>query len=88
MNTNDTSTLIAFVAGGMELTVPETLGNYCPPAYCRDGECINTYIHQGGYEGEPSFKCWAGADLFIETCKLLARYSVVFNHILMNVARH
>jgi hypothetical protein len=88
INTNTAFTFIAFVAGGMKLTVPVTYGNNCPPAYCRGGECINTYVRQGGYLGEPSFKCWAGADLWIETCKLIARSFDLFNHILINVARY
>jgi hypothetical protein len=77
--TNDTSTFKAFMAAGMELYVPVQLGNNCPPAYCRGGQCINTYLVEGGWKGEPSFKCWAGADLHIETCKLNRRHFVLFD---------
>ncbi|RAR15068.1 hypothetical protein DDE83_001505 [Stemphylium lycopersici] len=41
---------------------------HCPPAYCSKTECWNTYMQQGGFKDEPSFKCLAGSDIFVETC--------------------
>jgi hypothetical protein len=60
----------AFIDGGIELYVPVAVYGQCPPAWCTDGQCVNTYDKHGSWQGEPTFKCWAGADLFFETCKI------------------
>lgn len=61
--------LTALIDGGMKLYVPIKPYGQCPPAWCSGGKCVNTYDRPGSWEGEPSFKCWAGADLILETCK-------------------
>ncbi|KAI4927871.1 hypothetical protein J4E85_006384 [Alternaria conjuncta] len=40
----------------------------CPTAYCNEEKCVNTYLSPGGFANEPSLMCWAGADIFVETC--------------------
>jgi hypothetical protein len=66
----------ALIQGGIRLYVPEIPDDNCPPANCNETGCFNAYTKEGGYPGEPSWKCRAGADLFLETCKLMARLDV------------
>ncbi|CAG5150567.1 uncharacterized protein ALTATR162_LOCUS2702 [Alternaria atra] len=56
------------IQGGIRLYVPEIPDDNCPPANCNETGCFNAYTKEGGYPGEPSWKCRAGADLFLETC--------------------
>ncbi|KAF1947793.1 hypothetical protein EJ02DRAFT_5010 [Clathrospora elynae] len=56
------------IGGGMSLYVPGTEEGACPPAWCANGHCVNTYEEHGSWYGEPSSMCWAGADIHVETC--------------------
>jgi hypothetical protein len=53
------------ISSGLKLSLP---GSDCPEAGCADNICSNTYMDHGSWENEPSFRCNAGADLFVETC--------------------
>lgn len=61
--------LLALIRGGVKLYIPNVPNKTCPNAYCNKDKCWNTYVSPGGFQDEPSFMCWAGADIFVETCK-------------------
>jgi hypothetical protein len=57
------------VEGGIKVHVPDQPnGSICPEAHCVDGVCYDTYTEHGSWYNEPTFRCPAGADLFVETC--------------------
>ncbi|KAI4945530.1 hypothetical protein J4E91_007872 [Alternaria rosae] len=57
------------IRGGVKLYIPNVPNKKtCPNAYCNKDKCWNTYVSPGGFQDEPSFMCWAGADIFVETC--------------------
>ncbi|KAH7380081.1 hypothetical protein BKA66DRAFT_369398, partial [Pyrenochaeta sp. MPI-SDFR-AT-0127] len=56
------------VGGGIKMYIPSAKKGYCPPAWCKDNKCGNTYERHGSWLGEPSFKCNAGVDIFVEMC--------------------
>ncbi|OAL49538.1 hypothetical protein IQ07DRAFT_485311, partial [Pyrenochaeta sp. DS3sAY3a] len=56
------------VGGGIKMHIPEAKQGRCPPAWCSNGSCKNTYEEHGSWFGEPSFMCEVGADIYIETC--------------------
>lgn len=58
------------VGGGIKMHIPGAEEGACPPAWCREGKCENTYERHGSWLGEPSFRCHAGVDIHVETCKL------------------
>jgi hypothetical protein len=53
------------IGGGIQLSLP---GSDCPQAGCANNICSNTYMDHGSWQDEPSFRCNAGADLFVEMC--------------------
>ncbi|KAI4693450.1 uncharacterized protein J4E88_001822 [Alternaria novae-zelandiae] len=57
------------IRGGVKLYInPVPNKKDCPYAYCNEEKCVNTYLSPGGFANEPSLMCWAGADIFVETC--------------------
>ena len=56
------------IDGGIKLYVNGVSRGRCPPAWCSNGKCTNTYDREGNWKDEPSFHCYAGVDIFVETC--------------------
>ncbi|KAF1836935.1 hypothetical protein BDW02DRAFT_613625 [Decorospora gaudefroyi] len=57
------------IAGGVRMYVAVRPRGQCPEAFCSKGKCHNTYLEHGSWEGEPTYRCGAGSDIFVETCK-------------------
>ncbi|KAF1841940.1 carbohydrate-binding module family 18 protein [Cucurbitaria berberidis CBS 394.84] len=56
------------IGGGVEIYIPGAKKGSCPPAWCSNGRCENTYDRTGSWLGEPTFKCKIGVDILVETC--------------------
>lgn len=56
------------IGGGIKMYVTGAETARCPPAWCSQGKCENTYDRVGNWLGEPTFHCDAGVDLVLETC--------------------
>jgi hypothetical protein len=50
------------------VVIPGADEERCPRAWCSSAGCENTYLAEGGWLGEPSWVCEAGADVIFETC--------------------
>ncbi|KAF1920876.1 hypothetical protein BDU57DRAFT_562254 [Ampelomyces quisqualis] len=57
------------IEGGIKMHVPgQAIENACPPAWCANGTCHNTYQKHGSWLGEPTLRCSMNYDLVIEMC--------------------
>lgn len=63
------SSFCPLVGGGVKLHIPNAEKGWCPPAWCENGECVNTYERHGSWFGEPTLECKPGVDILIETCE-------------------
>ncbi|KAF7681146.1 hypothetical protein GT037_000122 [Alternaria burnsii] len=71
----ENATYCPLIEGGIKLYVPDAYlhtpegpQGECPTGSCNSTGCTDAYEREGGYAGEPSWVCKAGADLFLETC--------------------
>ena len=85
----------ALIEGGIKLYVPDAYlhtpegpQGECPTGSCNSTGCTDAYEREGGYPGEPSWVCKAGADLFLETCKLMIDWKKYTEQTLTNNLRH
>jgi hypothetical protein len=72
----DSPLFCPLVGGGINLTVSGLPDRHCPPAWCKNGQCFNTYEKAGPFAGEPSYSCNHGADVSVEFCKPPPSYTL------------
>ncbi|KAI8937036.1 hypothetical protein NX059_006256 [Plenodomus lindquistii] len=56
------------VKGGVAMFVPDQEKGECESAECDASGCRNTYMQPGPTIGEPTWSCYAGSNIHLETC--------------------
>ena len=65
---NEDPSYCPLIAGGMKVSVQKVKYGRCPTAWCGADGCHNVYKEHGFWQGEPTFRCDADTDIFVELC--------------------